>query len=264
MKKYWTIFKSNLAASLEYRGRLFTWALVELASLVAVVFVWAAIFRTNESVAGYDFTKMLTYYLLVPIMRCFTSIFVSDHLPDKIKNGQISADLMKPFSIAAAMFLNQSAIKLTQLTIKLPVFVLVGLFFSVSLGIKLAAGNFFLALGVCLFSYLLHFSLDLLISYFAFWFDDVWSLAHLKSVALHIFGGYSFPLDLLPGGLRGLFGFLPFRFVYYFPVRVAQGMVSGQEFILEFGQLFLWTIGFGVAGQVLWRRGLKKYGAYGN
>lgn len=264
MRKYWYIFKANLSASLEYRGALLAWTLVELVSLTSAIFVWSAVFRSNSNVGGYDFTKIITYYLLVPIIGGFTAIYVSDHLPRRIKDGDISADLMKPFSIAIASLLDQFSYKVTQLTIKLPIYIFVGYIFSVVFKIQFNTSYLLLALFVCVFAYILHFSIDIFISYFAFWMDDVWSLSHLKSIILMVLGGLSFPLDLLPKNLQTLFNILPFRFIYYFPVKVALGSVSTSMFISEFTQLIAWMVGFLIAGQILWRLGLKKYGAYGN
>ena len=57
MKKYWYIFKANIAASLEYRGALFFWILVELVSLTSTVFIWSAVFRSNDFVGNYNYTN---------------------------------------------------------------------------------------------------------------------------------------------------------------------------------------------------------------
>ncbi len=264
MKKYWVLFKSNLSASLEYRGALFTWILVELVTLSSATFLWLAVFRANSSVGGYDFNKIISYYLLVPVIGGFTSIFVSEHLPRRIKDGAISADLMKPYSIAVANLLNQFSIKLTQLTIKLPVYIIAGAFFVSVFKIHHQFISLPLALAVCLFSYILYFFMDLALSYSAFWFDDVWSLSLLKNVALMVFGGLSFPLDLVPRSIQPIFTILPFRFIYYFPIKTAQGGMTAPAFLSEFGQLILWVGVFFVLGKLLWRMGLRKYGAYGN
>lgn len=264
MRKYWCLFKSNLSASLEYRGSLFTWIIVELVILTSSVFVWSAIFRTNSLVGGYDFTKIISYYLLVPIIGGLTSIYVSEHLPKKIKNGEISPELMKPYSIAISSLINQLSIKLTQLTIKFPIYIIIGFIITISLKINFSLSNLLLAILVCVFAYILHFSIDIFISYLAFWFDDVWSLSHLKFICLMIFGGLTFPLDLLPANFISLFNFLPFRFLYYIPIKVAQGAMTTERLLIELGQLVLWTIGFLIIGHILWKLGLKKYGAYGN
>lgn len=264
MKKYWSLLKVHLSATLEYRGALLIWILVELVSLTSSTFIWLAVFRTNNNVGGYDFTKIISYYLLVLVVGSFTSVFVSEHLPRRIKDGQISSDLMKPFSIAFEQLLNQFSFKLTQLTMKIPIYIIVGLLFTYLFEIKFNGIYLLLALVVCLFSYILHFSIDIVISYFAFWFDDVWSLSHLKNVILMVLGGLTFPLDLLPKNLQTIFNFLPFHLIYYFPVKVAQGAVSTQMFISQFLQLILWILVFLLLGKILWRLGLRKYGAYGN
>ena len=264
MKKYWCLFKSNLAASLEYRGALFTWLLVELVSLTSSLFLWSAVFRTRTTVGSFDFTGILTYYLLIPFIGGFTSIFVSEHLPRKIKDGTISSDLMKPYSIAFGSLINQFSIKLTQLTIKLPVYIGLGGFFLYFFHVRIQPQALFLALFICFFSYLLHFSMDLCLSYLAFWVDDVWSFSLLKQVSLMVFGGLSFPLSLLPEYIKPFFWFLPFRFIYYFPTSIAQGFLSYQTILIEFSILLIWTAGFLLLGKILWQKGLKKYGAYGN
>lgn len=264
MRKYWVLFKSNLSASLEYRGALFTWILVELVGLTSAIFIWLAVFRTNTDVGNYDFNKIISYFILVPVIGSFTSIFVSEHLPKRIKDGQISTDLLKPYSIASANLINQFSIKLTQMTIKLPVYlvvvVLLGRYFRLAFDYRFGL----LALVICVFAYLLHFFIDLSLSYTSFWFDDVWSLSLLKTVALMVFGGQTFPLDLVPAGLRGLFTFLPFRFIYFFPVKVAQGDITFIELVINLGQLFLWMFAFYLLSRLLWKRGVRKYSAYGN
>lgn len=264
MKKYWVLFKSNLSASLEYRGALFTWILVEIVGLTSAIFIWLAVFRTNASVGNYDFSRIISYFILVPVIGGFTSIFVSEHLPKKIKDGQISGDLLKPYSIAFANLINQFSIKLTQMTIKLPVYLIVVVLLGNYFKLEFNHRFILLAFIVCVFSYLLHFFIDLCLSYTAFWFDDVWSLGLLKTVALMVFGGQTFPLDLVPASLRGIFTFLPFRLIYFFPIKVAQGGVSVSDFAINLGQLLLWMFAFYLLSKLLWKRGVRKYSAYGN
>lgn len=264
MKKYWVLFKSNLSVSIEYKGALFTWMLFELVSLSSTTFLWLAVFRTNHTVGNYDFNKIIFYYILVPIIGGLTSIFVSEHLPRKIKDGAISTDLMKPYSIAVANLLNQFGIKLVHLSIKLPVYILIAGLFIYVFHIQVQLSTLPLALCFCVFSYILHFFIDLALSYTAFWFDDVWSLSHLKTVMLMVFGGLSFPIDLVPQNIRVIFNILPFRFIYYFPIKVVQGNMPVNTLLTEFMQLILWIVIFFVIGKLLWRQGLRKYGAYGN
>jgi ABC-2 type transport system permease protein len=121
-----------------------------------------------------------------------------------------------------------------------------------------------LAIVVSLLAYLLHFLIDLSLSYAAFWMDDVWALKHLKTVAMLVFSGMTFPLDLIPHSLKAIFNFLPFRFIYFFPITIARGNLTLNEFLTGFMQLIIWIFLFYIFAQFLWHRGLKRYQAYGN
>jgi len=223
-----------------------------------------AVFRTNQTVGDYDFGRIVSYYLLVPVIGGFTSIFVSEHLPRKIKDGAISIDLLKPYSISAINLLNQFGIKLTQLTIKLPAYLFAGIFFTHFFNIHLQLIYLPLALFICIFSYLLHFYLDLALSYLAFWVDDTWSFGLIKTVALMVFGGLSFPLDLVPQNFRLLFDLLPFKYIYFYPVKVAQGGMPANQLVSQLVVLLTWLVFFFILGKLLWFKGIRKYGAYGN
>ncbi|MBU4210061.1 ABC-2 family transporter protein [Patescibacteria group bacterium] len=264
MKKYWVFFKSELQRSFEYRGMLATWFLVELMGLVTVIFVWLAVYRDNLNVGGYDFKQMIFYYVLVPIVGVFTNVYISESLPKKIKDGVISAELIKPYNLKVKILVGNIAWRMVKLFIYMPIFVamlaVVGYFF----GISLSFGNAMIGFLVCFLVYFLHAFMDLSISYMAFWMDDVWALSHLKFIVLFMFGGMSFPLDLLPENLWKIFNFLPFKFIYFVPVSVLRGRLSSFEIGFQVVQLLAWIGFFHFLSEILFKLGLKKYEAYGN
>ena len=264
MRKYLALFKQDLYSELEYRGIFFVLILGDLVSLATAVFFWFAVFRTNTTAGGYNFETMMSYYLLVPIIGAITRSVVIVHLPKKIKDGTISTELMKPYNIAFGNLIEQTTKKISKLTMRIPIYFIAGLFFVHFLNVKLTLVSFFFAVIVSLFSYLLYFLMDLSVSYAAFWFDEVKAFGGLKSAAVLVFGGTLFPIDLVPEGLRTIFNILPFRLMLYFPIKIAQGEMTGTVLFADFGQLLLWILFFYAVSQVLWKKGIKKYGAYGN
>jgi len=263
VKKYAALFKSNLLNSLEYRGALLTWILVEIASLTSAIFLWTGAFRTNNFVGEYQFSSMILYYLLIPIVAGITNTFVSEVLPRKIKDGEISTELVKPISFTTITLINNMAIKITQFSIKIPVYFVVSFFLFRAFNLKIDPVNLIICFFVCLLAYLLHFFLDYALSLVSFWMEDTWSLSLLKLVCLFVFGGMSYPLDLAPAALRSIIWFLPFRFIFYFPISVAQGKFNTTSFVYDIISLLLWTIFFFLLGKFLWTRGVKKFSAYG-
>jgi len=264
MKKYWVDLKISLANNLEYRGQLFVWFLNEFVGLVSTIFIWTAIFRTNTSVGTYNFQSIISYFILIPLIGAFTGVFVSDYFPRKIKNGEISSDIVKPYSVTGLIFVDTVSVKITQFTIKVPIYLVAGYLLANYFRLELYFTHLLEAMFVCIFSFLLHFFIDLAISYSAFWFQEVWSLGLLISVIITVFGGLAFPLDLVPEGVRTLFSFLPFRFIFYFPIKIAQGQVPPEMILKEFFQMLVWIGVFFLLCRLLWKNGLKKYGAYGN
>jgi len=264
MRKYWAFFRCFLATTLEYRSIPVVWAIIELVSIVSAVFLWLAIYRDRAIVGNYSSQEMLFYYALIPLIGIFTYVYVSSSLPKQIKDGKISIDLIKPYNLAFVVFLRQSSIKMTQLLFKVPLFLLFMWILSTSFRIMYDLNSLALAIFVSLFAYLLHFLIDLSLSYAAFWMDDVWALKHLKIVAMLVFSGMTFPLDLIPHSLRMFFDFLPFRFIYFFPITIARGNLTLHELSIGLLQLAIWILLFYVFSQFLWRRGLRRYQAYGN
>lgn len=249
---------------MEFRGALFVWFLVELLSLVSSVFIWLAIFRSQQTVGGYDQQGMILYYLLVPIIGSISSIYISEILPEKIKLGEISAELVKPYGIAIGYFAKSLGTKLTQLSIKAPIYLIILYAINQYARIALSLNSVLFGLILACFSLLLHFLIDFCISCVAFWSDDVWYLSHLKFILLMVFGGLTFPLDLLPTQLASIFNLLPFKYIYYVPVKVATGSIGLNELADEFGLFCFWLLVFAVLSDFLWKKGVKRYGAYGN
>lgn len=264
MKKYWRYFIANLANIFEYRAVPLTWAIIELITVASGIFFWLAVYRGQDKVGSFGLEEMMAYYILIPLVGSFTYVHLVNSLPGKIKDGQISTDLVKPYSLSAAMFFKALGSTIFKLLSKLPIFLSAAVFLFYFLGVSLNPGPVFLAILVSLLAFVLHVFLDLSLSFLAFWLDDIWAFEHLKLVMLMIFGGMTFPLALLPEGLKTVFNLLPFRFIYYFPISVALGSLSLSELLKGVFQILGWIFFFYLFSKILWHRGLKKYGAYGN
>jgi len=262
--KYWKFFQNSFSSNLDFRGALIVWFLVELLTLVSSFFIWTAIFQTHDTVGAYSYQAIIKYYLLVPLIGAFTSIYISEHLPERIRLGEISIQVIKPYNIAFAYFSRSIGTKLVQLTIKLPVYLIIYLLIIMFTPIRINLFYLALSLFIAVFSLFLHFLIDFCLSCTAFWTDHAWYLSHLKFIMLMVFGGLTFPLDLLPIELTKVFYWLPFKYIYYLPVKVASGDISQIHWPNEVLFFTVWTVGFLILAHILWKKGLTKYGAYGN
>ena len=257
------MFYSYLSTMMEYWGISVTWALIEMVGLFSALFLWFAVYASNKTVGNYSFGQMIFYYAFIPLVGSLTEVYIISSLPKMIKDGRISTDLLKPYKISVCFFIRTISLKVAQQVLKLPFFLimLAGIFLYFGLIINLS--NVILCLLFCPFALFFNYLVDLCLSYTAFWIDDVWALKHLKIVLLLVFGGMAFPVDLVPTGLKSIFLFLPFKFVYYVPISIVQG-ISLDALFSNLVQIICWIAIFGVMAKLLWRAGIKKYGAYGN
>lgn len=214
-------------------------------------------------VGNYSQENMLAYYLLLPTVSGLVSAFVLEKLPKMIKDGDISMDLLKPYSLAATIMIRNLGVKAVQQLFKIPIYVSILYFGTILLNLHWNFEWLFTGAVVALFSYVLNFWLSYSLSMIAFWMDDIWALSLLVAILLLIFGGLAFPVDIVPISYRWIFTALPFQFIYYFPVSIAQGKLDVQTVVIGVSKIIAWILFFYFVSRSLWKQGLKKYGAYG-
>jgi ABC-2 type transport system permease protein len=263
MNKYTRLFSTHFASAIEYRASLVGTLLQQAVSVASVVVLWAAVYRAQNSVAGYDFGNAMAYYLLVPVVGFMTQIVLSDTLSLEIRTGFFSNYLLKPLRFWLTSLIGVLAGKLNYLLLVSPISVAILAYLSLSGAVHLSFGTVLPALAIAALALAFHFVLDLAISFGAFWLDDVWAFSHIKNILFSVLGGLSFPLDFVSGQFRHLLDVLPFQYLYYVPISYLSGKRSVAEMPGDIAHVLLWMLIVIASAVVLWHLGLRKYGAYG-
>ncbi|MBN2016501.1 ABC-2 family transporter protein [Candidatus Dojkabacteria bacterium] len=266
MKKYLQLFKNYLGTMLEYRANLVGIIILELISIGEVLILWIAIFRSENEIRGFTFGATLLYYLIVPLIGFITQVDISSKRSQEIRSGELSKYLLKPYNLWLDSLAEMIARKIHTLVLILPIYLIIIVTYSKLLpSSEFKFYNILLALAFASGGFLLHFIMDLFISWLAFWVTDVWSFRHFKYILFSVFGGLSFPFDLLPANIRTIFENLPFKYFYYVPISYFSGSRNIQENILsDLAGILLWLLIFFISGLILWKKGIKKYEAFGN
>ncbi|MCA9389856.1 ABC-2 family transporter protein [candidate division WWE3 bacterium] len=264
MQKYLGIFRNYFSSSLEYRSNLIGLIIKEMIGMGVILVLWVTIYQSEETVGGYSLIKTVHYYVLVPFIGIITQVQLSNELGKEIKDGLLSSHLTKPYKLWIGSFMRVLAEKIFTLSMVLPLYILliIGLdrFFDASL---LSMRGVLLGLMICLAGFILHFFLDLAITWLAFWTDDVWSFKHFKDIIFGVLGGVSFPFEFLTPGLQALFHLLPFKFMYYIPLSYMLGDRGADHLVMDLLGITVW-IGIMISiAFALWQMGVRKYGAYG-
>jgi ABC-2 type transport system permease protein len=112
-------------------------------------------------------------------------------------------------------------------------------------------------------SFALGFYLEACIGLVAFWMLEVSSLLFVYMLLQFFLSGHMFPLDLLPQPFQQLVGFLPIKYLAYFPAAVFLGKIRGTQLAWDMAMLIAWTVFFYVLSRWVFARGVTRYSGFG-
>jgi ABC-2 type transport system permease protein len=114
-----------------------------------------------------------------------------------------------------------------------------------------------------LFAWVLRFFWGYWIALLAFWATRADSLLALQDTFIFLLGGHLAPIHLLPDWLQTIARVLPFRYMSAFPVEILTGQLTGQETLLGFIALAIWSTAAILLYRFVWQRGIRHYEAVG-
>jgi ABC-2 type transport system permease protein len=97
----------------------------------------------------------------------------------------------------------------------------------------------------------------------AFWILEISTLIFILFAFEYLASGHLFPLDMLPPALQHALWFTPFPSMLYMPISIYMGKAVGVEML---GGLMVqagWVMMMYVFARFMWRRGIRKYAAFG-
>lgn len=268
---WWTFFKISINERLVYRADFMLGTLMRFLPTLTQIFLWWAIYDviTGDDIAGYEYGDMVAYYLMVIISRAFSSMpGLTSGIANQIRNGEVKKFLIQPVDMQGCLLMQRIAHKLVYYLIAaLPfalVFYMCGDFFVQGWPPLPSLIVFFCSL---LLSFLLGFYLESCIGLIGFWFLEVTSLTFIYMLLNFLLSGHMFPLELLPNdpsfNIQAFVGYLPFKYLAYFPAAVFLQKVDGPEMYQGLAVLVAWVIFFIVLSRILWWRGVKRYSGFG-
>ncbi len=261
MNKFFSIVRMEILSALEFRTDVIIFALSGIARPLIFLFIWVAAVNSG---AKTPLTKeeFVVYYLLVMVIGFFVSAWSAPFVSAKIRYGNLSTFLLKPFLYLyqdLGMNLGEKTIKLVYL---LPVFLFIWFLFQ----LKLPSLNFFgwvaFALGVLL-AFGISYLVNICIGLSAFWIQESRQVEDFIDLLSYVFSGYVFPLALLSASVQKIGTYLPFRYMLSFPLEIYLQKLTVAEMIFGLGMQVFW---FGIAVLTyhqFWTKGLKKYSAVG-
>ena len=263
MQTYLATFRSGLSSLLEYRMDYFSNSFLSLLVLIGVqYFLWSSVYagRDNQSIGNYSSDSMFLYVTLAALYGVIIrSGRIEKNVSEEIRKGDLNKYLIKPIShlgfsaalaaadrigvIIATCILVPFIPLLTQSQISLP-------------GCALSVLLVFNAM-------LIKFFISMAISYLAFWFEETWTFHVIFDLSMWFLSGSLVPLDIMPHWIQSISVWFPFQYLSYVPAAFSIGQLTMDVAWFHISISALWCcITWGIA-RVIWKAGVKSFGAYG-
>ena len=268
MKKYWHVIGIGVQNNLTYRFNYLTRTLFGFIPLFAMLSLWRTIYATKgAAISGYTLSGMISYYLLVAVVDTLTAVNEDDwQIAADIREGNISQFLLKPVDYLwyrLCLFFSGRIAFIAMACVPLAVFI----FYFRDYVVWPVGGGALPAFVISLaLTALLQFFISYTMAMLAFWVLEISTFIFILFAFEYIASGHLFPLPLLhaisPALEHALF-FTPFPYMLYFPIGIYTGEIAGADLVRGLFIQAGWVLAGYALARFAWRRGIKKYAAFG-
>jgi ABC-2 type transport system permease protein len=266
MKIFLAVIKTIFKRTLHYRLGLMMSIVIHPIYLILNIFVFTTLYRYTgvQTLAGYNLAQIIWYQagnLFIWSIIYNESDWV---IATKIISGDLVQDLLKPISLFKYELASSIGMRLMAICLEfLPDMIILPLFYFPSF---MTAGSILRFIPVAVGAFLLFYHISFLVGLLAFAMKSTKSLWPIRFILIWTLGGGRLPLDFFPPVFNLINSFFPFRYIFYYPLRVFINMPGTQtagEFLTIVGAQAAWILGLHVLCRLLWRGAYRKFCAVG-
>jgi ABC-2 type transport system permease protein len=255
-----TVMRVGFAEAVAYRAEMLVWVLSTTMPLIMLA-LWSAV-AAEAPVGRFDQRDFLAYFLATFIVRQLTGAWVAWQMSFEVRTGTMAMRLLRPLHPMVSYATENLAALPLRLVVAGPVAILA----LVLVGTKTLPHRpaiWAVWVAAVLGGWLITFLANAIIGCLALWTGSSIKVMDVWLVAFMVFSGYLIPVELFPGALRSVMGWLPFRYQIGFPVEVMTGAYDLPRALTMLARQWAFVVGlFGVA-TIVWKRGLRRFAAYG-
>jgi ABC-2 type transport system permease protein len=255
-----TMLRVGFSEAVAYRAELFIWVLSTTMPFVMMA-LWTEVARVTP-VGRFSGKDFVGYFLATFVVRQLTGAWAAWQMNFEVRQGTLAMRLLRPISpIWAYAAENLAAVPL-RLIVAVPV-LLISIFAVGERAVPQHAWGWPLFLVALLGGWLITFFANVAIGTLALYMESSTKVMDVWLALFFVLSGYMYPLEVFPAPLRVLADWLPFRYQIGLPVELLTGAYGFTESLGLLARQWLWVGLMGGGALLLWRRGLKRFAAYG-
>jgi ABC-2 type transport system permease protein len=258
LRIYWRLLVAGFRQQSTYR-------LAALGGLVAnttfgflkVAILFATVRAAGGEVKGYDIGTMSAYIWLSQGMLGSINLHGRTDLADRVKDGNVAIDFLRPLSVQAAAITTEVGRALFALIPRGLPSVAVG---AIVIGMSMPAHPVPYLLGVLslLLGITVSFATAYLVAVAGFWLVETRGVQILYMIVSGFLAGLFVPISLFPDWLSIAARVTPFPSMLMYPIDVLSGRITGLSACEIVAEQWGWLAVLGLLGAALTRAGRRK------
>lgn len=267
MKQLWhtlralpTLLRIGFNDALAYRAEFLVWVLAYTMPIIMLA-LWSQVAR-EAPVGRFGEREFQAYFLATLVVRLVTGAWVVWEMNMEVRHGTLQNRLLRP--------IHPLLTYLTENVAALPMRFVIGAPIAIATVIWLGSEILtddpvqLMLIPVSVFgAFLLNFLAMASIGTLALYWESSTAVFDLWLGLYTVFSGYVMPVELFPPALRGVVELLPFRSMLSYPVENMLGLLPRELALRELAHQWAWVAAFIVLTNLLWRGGMKRFGAFG-
>lgn len=253
-----TMLRVGFAEMVAYRAEVVVWILTASLPLVMLA-LWNAA-AAEGPLAGFGQAEFARYFTATLVVRQLTAAWVVWELNHHVRTGSLSPMLLRPVTPLAFHLSETVAAMPFRLVVLAPI-VAALVWWRPDIAFLPSLSQVLLGSISVVLAFLLAWLVQAIFGMLSFWLEQSVGLFSLWFAAYALLGGYFLPLALLPEGVAAWAAWLPFQATLAAPVELFLGISADpvRALAIQAGWVSLAAAG----AALMWKRGLRRYGAVG-
>lgn len=262
-RKYREVARVHLKSQLAWRADVMFQMFFTIGRILFAYLLWKVIFDGRESVSGFTFDGMLSYYIISSFLtQLDLSQGISEEIYNRIRGGTFSKYMVLPVNTEGYFLAMEVGVVLFYLVFDLIAAFVWVLVFGIRLQLTAELWVVFCALAMVLLGLLFMVQMNYYLGLLTLKYQGIGTFLMIKNNLVALITGSIIPLALLPESVVGVMRLLPFYYVTYLPSMLLVGRCR-EEAVTGLAVLAVWCLVLQVLIHVTWEKYSRRYDGVG-
>lgn len=234
--------------------------------ILGMAMMFTTLYRHNQAgqIAGYGPAEIVWYFAATTFVWYWIHNVTDERVAARVLSGDLTVDLLRPLSVLVWELGHAASIRVGGVLLEfVPALVLYSVLFRPDFLSPATMVRFMVAASM---AFLLYFSLNFLIGLSGLYVYGPQAILGLKHLLVTACAGAFVPLEFLPPAVQQVLHWLPFPYLFYWPVQFFLGRGEAGTwagFLHREAIAGLWLVALLVLCRLLWRRAVRRYAGAG-